>query len=233
MKHTVKLQGVPTEFDSKYVDSLAAQLFTARMNTEKGWYRTDFMISLFDQLKRRGTQGMSSAQLAWVHYWANRLDVAAEIAKMPVEVDGTKLKQLFDESQQRGSRPQVHVKVGGKTVKLKPAPDSGKNAGSIYLNSGEDYLGKITADGKFLPTRALFDGLEESLVEFCQDPKAYAIKFGRDHNACAFCGLELTTRESVFNGFGKQCAENWGLEYLKPPKDWTIPQTATETHGDV
>lgn len=232
MKHKVKINQVLTEFESKLDDRQAAISFGFRMSKEAKT-ASDFMRSIYQSLTRFGINGMSEAQRAWVHYWAGRHDIKETVAKMPVEVDGSKLMQLFTDAVARGSRPKVWIKVGERSVKLSLAAPAGKNAGCIYIGSGDDYLGKITPDGKLLPVKQLFDNLEESLVEFCQDPKNYAIKYGKETNHCCFCGIELTTRASVFNGYGEICAENWGLPYAKPPKDWKIPQAKTETHGDV
>jgi hypothetical protein len=230
MKYKVKRPTGFKEFESKLDDRQAAVAFTVRLQQAKE-NPSEFMSSLYSQVRNRGINGISEAQRAWVHYFAGRHDVAEEVGKMPVEVDGTLIKKFFDEVQAKGSKPVVHIRVEGRDIKLSPAKESSKNPGCIYIAAGPDYLGKITPDGKYMPTKLLFDGLAEALVEFCKSPKEYAVKYGKITGRCCFCGLVLETRASIWNGFGPVCSEKWGLDYGQPSDGWT-PGVATETPSE-
>ena len=51
------------------------------------------------------------------------------------------------------------------------------------------------------------------LEKLAADPISYASLFGQRTGSCMFCGLMLTTAESVGSGYGPICAEKWGLPW--------------------
>ena len=54
-----------------------------------------------------------------------------------------------------------------------------------------------------------------------------AQNYGRLMRECGFCHISLTKRESRYNGYGAQCAENHDLPYVTPPADWEDPGEAS------
>lgn len=89
------------------------------------------------------------------------------------------------------------------------APDTGKNAGSIYVKQGEDYLGKITA-GLFHPTMACDAATSATVIEVASEPHNVAKAFGMRTGSCSCCGRELTNKESIDLGIGPICREKFG-----------------------
>jgi hypothetical protein len=54
-----------------------------------------------------------------------------------------------------------------------------------------------------------------------------AQNYGRLMRECGFCHISLTKRESRYNGYGAQCAENHDLPYVTPPAGWEDPGEAS------
>lgn len=90
------------------------------------------------------------------------------------------------------------------------APDTGKNAGALYVREGETYLGKVVA-GKFLATRQCAPDVEQSFICAAADPNKSTRDYGVITGNCGCCGARLTNSESLARGIGPICAENWGL----------------------
>lgn len=89
------------------------------------------------------------------------------------------------------------------------AGDNSRNAGAIYVKSGDAYLGKI-ADGKFTRSRDCTDAMEADIIAAAADPHAAAVAYGLQTGECACCGRELTNKESVALGIGPICKTRWG-----------------------
>lgn len=89
------------------------------------------------------------------------------------------------------------------------APDTGRNAGSIYVKNAGEYIGKVTA-GKFIPSLACDDGTKARVVAVASDPHNAAKAYGAKTGSCSCCGRELTNGESVELGIGPICRDKYG-----------------------
>lgn len=89
------------------------------------------------------------------------------------------------------------------------APDTGNNAGSIYVKEGEQYLGKVTA-GEFFPVRDCGDERKAQIIEVAADPAKAAKAYGLRVGSCSCCGRALTNGISIDLGIGPICAEKYG-----------------------
>jgi hypothetical protein len=90
-----------------------------------------------------------------------------------------------------------------------PASDASKNAGAIYVKSGDQYLGKISA-GRFFKVRECDDTTEQQVLQVASDPKMAAVAFGMRTGVCSCCGAKLTNKESIERGIGPICAGRYG-----------------------
>ncbi|MDE2103954.1 MAG: hypothetical protein KGL39_42350 [Patescibacteria group bacterium] len=123
-----------------------------------------------------------------------------------VSTDASKIAAAFASATQRGiKRPRLHL----DTFKFSRAPDTGKNAGSIYVTERDQYLGRIT-DGRFLPTRACDDPTRDRVAVVASDPHAAARAYGQRTGQCACCGRELTNGESIALNIGPICRDKYG-----------------------
>lgn len=89
------------------------------------------------------------------------------------------------------------------------APDHGKNAGSIYVKRGEEYLGKVTA-GLFQPVGSCDAATKATVIDVASDPHKAAKAYGMRTGSCSCCGRVLTNKESIDLGIGPICIEKFG-----------------------
>lgn len=98
---------------------------------------------------------------------------------------------------------------GGANLKLRFAGfavyPARQHPGTLYVKDGGLYLGKITG-GRFFQSRDCTPELEERFREVCVDPKAAAVRYGRETGCCSVCGRELTNKGSIEAGIGPICA---------------------------
>lgn len=80
------------------------------------------------------------------------------------------------------------------------------NAGCVYVVTADDlYLGKITPDGVFKPSRDCSDEQKAGVAEVAADALNAAIEYGKQVGRCSCCGRELTDPESIAKGIGPIC----------------------------
>ena len=89
------------------------------------------------------------------------------------------------------------------------APDTGRNAGSIYVTEHQTYLGKVT-DGRFYQSRDCDDPTRDRIVTAASDPHASAKAYGQRTGQCSCCGRELINAESIALSIGPICRNKFG-----------------------
>lgn len=137
---------------------------------------------------------------------AARSESAARAVSAPA-IDVSKIEAAFAKARSNDiKRPRLKLGHFGFSM----APASGKNAGSIYVKQGEDYLGRVTA-GKFYATRECGDERRDRIVAVASNPAAAAKAYGQRTGQCSCCGRELTNHASIDLGIGPICAKRYGL----------------------
>lgn len=122
------------------------------------------------------------------------------------EVDVSKIEASFAAAIKHGiKRPKLRLDA----FQFSLAPSTGKNAGSIYVKEGEQYLGKVTA-GKFMAVRECGDERAAKIIEVASNPATSAKAFGLRTGSCSCCGRTLTKGESIDLGIGPICASKFG-----------------------
>lgn len=176
------------EGGSEFIHSLASQLFTKGRLSDKqidAWYR--------------GKARLAERQAEW----------AAQAKEREVEVDLSPIKAMFDRAKANGLKRTAYRAEG---VTLKGAPDTGRNAGALYVTLDESgaYMGKLVG-GVFHPLREAPSSVGDALRAIAADPKEAAVRWGQKTGRCSCCGRELTDPASISLGIGPICAEKWGL----------------------
>ena len=183
--------------------------------------RSDFAGSLLDQVEKKGD--LSPKQLQAVYQsiareedWAKQREQKAT----QTQIDMTDLLNRFALALKAGiKRPKVNT--GDLLFSLAPA--NGRNAGHVYVKGEKDwdgerpYLGKITPEGKLYLGAGVSDEVRDRILAIGSDVVKSAKAHGAQHNNCCFCSRDLTTDESVSNGYGPICADKWGLP-------WTVTE---------
>ena len=171
-----------------------------------------FAQNLLDAVKKYGS--LTEKQLASVHKcMASNADFAmrkaqeqAQRVESAPEVNLSALSDAFAHAKDKGNKfPRLRL----DSFVFTPAPDSGKNAGAIYIKEDGQYLGKVLGN-KFLKVRECSEDQEKRIVEASIDPKEAAIKYGRMMGACSVCGRTLVDPESIEMGIGPICATKFG-----------------------
>lgn len=170
---------------------------------------SQFLTSLREQLDQRGT--LSEKQIAKLTEFVavNRERKAAAIAAKSVDL-GSGPKAMFDavmKAHMLGTkRPTFRTEV----IIFSMAPDSGANAGHLYVKTrGGTYLGKINDSGLFITTRECTPDLRETVIAVASDPLTAAVDYGKRTGICACCGRELSDEISVQEGIGPICKSKY------------------------
>lgn len=130
-------------------------------------------------------------------------------AASSVSVDLSKVFDLFSTAQNNGlKRPKLYF----EDFILSLAPESGRNAGYLYVKQNNDYLGKVSPDGNFVAVRGLEgQSIVDQLSAVVENPLEALAVVGKKTGRCGCCGRELTNSDSIKAGIGPICAGRWGL----------------------
>jgi len=166
----------------------------------------DFAASLVTQYQRKGA--LSERQWDAAERMIQKVAAtrkAKEACKR--EVDASKVEALFAVARGNGLK-KPRFRAGSLMLSL--APDTGRNAGAIYVKSDGEYVGKVM-NGQFMPVARCTPDVAETLAHVVRDPLDAAVQYGRETGNCACCGRLLTDPRSVELGIGPVCKDRWGL----------------------
>lgn len=172
----------------------------------------EFALSLKQQLMRKGS--LSDKQVAAAQKCALKAKQAMEFAlaaklNPPPTINISAIETALSKGKlNKIGSPKLRLLNGEDSFTFSFAPAYGKNAGSIYVVSGDIYLGKIT-DGRFIRSRDCTDENERSVLEACANPEAAAVAYGQRFGACSCCGRTLTNGISIDLGIGPICREKF------------------------
>ena len=176
-----------------------------RFLVKKGIVTGDFPESL----SRMDFNAMSDAQSDWcaIIVEKHRGQVAPS---QPVAVQSAfaSIVEMVTRARERQIKwPKIRLREGIRigvcgsqsrySGQLKVATDDGRWLGRI------DQKGLYYGDPKALPV----------LDEFARNPHGVSRVYGQRTGNCCFCGLQLTTNESLEAGYGPVCAQNFGLPW--------------------
>jgi len=148
---------------------------------------------------QRLTQKSAERKQQWAKERAEREAAAPEVTS-------ERLEQSFRNAKAKGLKwPRITM---GEMV-IKPAGESSKNPGALYVTEYGAYLGKV-ADGRFIKVRECGTEQEQKVVSLINDPVGAAEAYGHLTGHCCICNRELTNPESVARGIGPICADKFG-----------------------
>ena len=164
----------------------------------------DFAASLLASLRKWGR--LTDGQLGAVQrILAKHKLLADRHASAPTVLLGA-VEQAFAKAKDAGvKRPKLRLDA----FTFSPAPDTGKNAGAIYVKEGETYLGKVVG-GKLFAVSACTVDQENQIVAVAADPMNAAIAYGKRFGKCSVCARTLTDEDSISRGIGAVCAKRFG-----------------------
>ena len=172
--------------------------------------RKTFVDSLMTQFENKGN--LSTKQM----YWAFKLaDEANYEEDEPIDEDEEGDYIAIVEKLQSFT---TRVKFNFDGVRLSPAPNHGKNGGSVYVKVGQNgdhrYAGKITPNGDYIAFGAPSDKARAHMVlDNINDIgfNAAVISYGHMTGVCVCCSRTLTDPASIGAGIGPVCAKKYGM----------------------
>ena len=170
----------------------------------------EFAAAMKEAITKYGnlTDGQFAAVEKCMARKAAAVAAKAERAENAPEVNVNKIAESFAAAHAAGLKT-PKIRLAGFIFSR--APDTGRNAGSIYCKDSDTdtYLGKVT-DGKFFASRDCTKEQEVTVLEVASNPEAAAVAYGRRTGQCSCCGRELTVGESIDRGIGPICAAKFG-----------------------
>lgn len=195
----------------------ALEAFKAEHPAEFAWMLAnptfEFASSMLTAIQTYG--GLTAGQLAAVQRCVARevakvTERAAREAAAPTVEGVDLLKAAFDKavaySAEKGLKLSPRITVAGITIS--PAKAASKNAGALYVKSGDDYLGKI-AGGKFHATQECSDEVQAKVLAFVANPAEAAKVYGQTTGTCCVCNATLISKWK-HRGIGPICADKFG-----------------------
>lgn len=152
-------------------------------------------------------------------------------------LDMTKVRDVFAHARSHKLK-YPKIRLGETAKRIVVAEDS---HGTIWVNSnanGGYWLVRIEKDNtiiwngnRYSPVNTdptVRKEVKDLLIELAADPKATATKYGKLTNSCCYCGLPLSTPESLTAGYGDTCAKHWGLPWgnIKISQDTVLTPVA-------
>jgi hypothetical protein len=182
----------------------------------KDW--NEFARSMRDAALKYGSlteRQLAAAKASAEKHFAKKAAKVETEKKNAVQIDTAGLMPIltaFGTAKENGlKRPKLRF----EGFQLSLAPSTGVNAGSIYVKNGDEYLGKITAEGQFIKPRSLpadiAKAIDEKLIIVGQNPMEAAVAYGRRTGVCSCCGRELTRADSIERSMGAICAAKYGF----------------------
>lgn len=199
-------------------------------------FRQDFARSLVSQAQRKA---LSEKQMFWVNKLLNEA-LAPPPAALPTAQIGdlSGIKALFDRARAHLKFPAVTLNVpavAGLSIRINVAGPTAKFPGTLNVCNSErdertgrrDWYGRVKLDGSYEPglkASEIASAVTARLVEFASNPARVAAEYGKLNGVCCFCGLVLgprpgstkasaTALKSLAVGYGKTCADNFGLPW--------------------
>ncbi len=190
--------------DSPFPDDAAATVKLRQLVNERKLGKSEgFALSL---IRAFDTNRASKDQKIWIHILAaeGSQAVAQPAGRM---IDFGNVNLLFAVSVSKGLH-NPRIRLHQLVIRL------GYNGKLIVVRQGYDRKVIGTVENNVLHLLACASEDEEKeLKAFAADPLSSARVYGTRTGNCCFCGLLLTTPESVGSGYGPVCAERLGLPW--------------------
>lgn len=154
-----------------------------------------------------------------------------QLAAKAVVGDLSGILALFGKARTHLKRPAIMLGVpalGDFLVRINVAGPQSKAPGSLQVLGAEreddgseqgrrPWYGRVTLDGLFQAGRDLSTeqraAIADRLQAFAASPAQVAAEHGRLTGRCCFCNIALKDERSTAVGYGRICADHYGLEW--------------------
>ena len=159
-----------------------------------------FAESLVQQFNKRGT--LSEKQTFAAVAMLAKIKVKKANRDEAPEIDLSNIIAMFSKAHEAIKTPKFRY----DDLVISRAPDTGVNAGALYVKVTGEYAGKVK-EGKWFGSQNILPKLQE----IASNPLESAVAYGRKTGNCACCGRDLTRHDSIERGIGPICAERFGV----------------------
>ena len=163
-----------------------------------------FAASLVEQFDDRGSLSEKQTVAAVAMLMKVKANKANR-AEAPT-VDLSNVVAMFNKAHEAIKTPKFRF----EDLVISRAPDTGANAGALYVKVDGEYAGKVK-EGKWFGLRSAPQDTLSKLQQIAESPLDSAVPDGRKTGNCAMCGRDLTKHESIERGVGPICAERFGI----------------------
>ena len=119
------------------------------------------------------------------------------------------------------SFPKLWLKINDSDLKISRATNKSRHRGQLFLSNGEwgnenIYFGRIDTNGDLYLSsngKEVKDELTDLLTRLVNDPEKVASEYGKLTGNCFACHKQLTDDRSIEVGYGKVCANKFGLNW--------------------
>jgi hypothetical protein len=184
----------------------------------------EFVHSLLNAASRE--RGLSLKQSEWVTRLVDRYSNPTSEPQKAQIGDVRGVVALLERARQHLKFPKLWLQLPDRSdLRITIAGEHSKTPGHVVLTDGERfgsnrYYGKIAPSGELTVGRdghAVRDQLVDLLTRLAADPAKVASEFGHLTGHCCFCSLELSDERSVAVGYGRKCAQHFGLPWGEKP----------------
>lgn len=188
------------EVETPFTDAQATVELRKRLETmdkRSGGFAAS-ILSAFD----RGRA--SHDQRVWMHI----LVLGEKIPETEEKIDFTKVNLIFGVAKQKGLI-RTRIRLPGLVVRI----GYGDKLIAVRMGGGDRKVIAEVRNHELIFSKWARPEEKSELLCLAKDPIEYAKLYGDRSGCCMFCGLTLTTAESVGSGYGPVCAENYGLPW--------------------
>lgn len=189
----------PFASDEEAADALDKLLAAKRLGSSQG-----FAAAILSAFRNKRA---SHDQRCWIHILAAKPTPPSK-EQLRGTIDFAPINLLFATAQAKGLT-RMRLRLNGMVIR----PDYSGDHLVVIRTRGERKLIAHVEKGQLLLGQFVKPEEEAELRALAADPVKHAHVYGARTGHCMFCGLTLTTAESVGSGYGPVCAEKWGLPW--------------------
>ena len=178
-----------------------------------------FAESLFNHFKKKGQ--LSDKQWTWVIKLVDQAQNPPKPEDKLPNINGVYSLMKRAMSAKSKSFPKLWLKLNDSDLKISRATNKSRHRGQLFLSNGEwgnenIYFGRIDTNGDLYLSsngKEVKDELIDLLTRLVNDPEKVASEYGKLTGNCFACHKQLTDDRSIEVGYGKVCANKFGLNW--------------------
>lgn len=178
-----------------------------------------FAESLFNHFKKKGQ--LSDKQWTWVIKLVDQAQNPPKPENKLPNINGVYSLMRRAVSPKSKSFPKLWLQLKDSDLRINRATERSKYKGQLMLTDGKEFgcnifFGRIDTNGDLYLSHSgkeVKDELIDLLTRLINDPEKVASEYGKLTGNCFACHRQLSDDRSVEVGYGKVCADKFGLRW--------------------